>query len=212
MDAQDLGPLFVPPHSEHYLWIVAAAIVLGAIVIAVVGLVRGRLGPRAALVGLLVLPAMAALLGNVVVMQQSTSTEFCGTCHVTMSPILASVRADDGSLASTHFAKGAVPGGEACYTCHSGYGLWGGVNAKAAGVNHMLHTVLRNYEFPLKMNAPFDIASCLSCHASNPAFRKSPAHQAEAVQTALLDRKMGCTGLCHPAAHPQQALRGAPTP
>ena len=109
MDVQDLGPLFVPPHGQHYLWIFAAAIILAAILIAFFGLVRGRLGPRAALVGLLELPLMAALMGNVVVMEQSTTTEFCGTCHVPMSPILASVRANDGSLASTHFARGAVP-------------------------------------------------------------------------------------------------------
>ena len=209
MDAQALGPLFVHPSTPHYLWIAAAIVALFAIVICVIGLVRGRLGPTAALNGLLVLPAVAFLLGNIVVMQESTSVEFCGSCHETMSPIVESAFEDNGSLASTHFRAGAVPSGEGCYQCHSGYGIWGNFDAKTAGVFHMLHTVMGTYEYPLAMRAPFDISSCLGCHAESQRFRDQVAHQDAGIQAALLSGEMGCAGVCHPAAHPAEVLTGA---
>jgi hypothetical protein len=210
MEPQDLGPLFLPPASDHHLWIVVVVLAAIGIAIAAVGLVWGRLGPRAAFAGLAVIPAVAALLGNVVVMQESTSVEFCGSCHVTMSPIVASIRANDGSLASIHYARAAMHTEEACYTCHSGYGIWGGLNAKAAGVSHMIHMLTGRYEFPLSMREPFNIDSCLSCHAETSKFRAPPVHNLESVQAGLLSREMGCTGMCHPAAHPVEALNGVP--
>jgi hypothetical protein len=210
MDTQDLGALFVHPATAHDLWIPVVAVVAIGIAISVVGLVRGSLGPVAAFAGLAVVPAVAALLGNIVVLQDSTTVEFCGSCHVPMSPIVASIRADDASLASIHYTRGAVHTGEACYDCHSGYGVWGGLDAKRAGVWHMIHTVTGRYEFPLEMRGPFNIDSCLSCHAETPAFRKSPAHNLENVQAGLLSGEMGCTGMCHPPAHPAEALKGVP--
>ena len=96
--------------------------------------------------------------------------------------------------------------------CHSGYGIWGGVQAKMAGVNHMLHTVTGAYEYPLKMAAAFDIKSCLGCHAETPAFRDQPAHQDEGIQQALLSQEMGCAGACHAPAHPEEVLWGVDGP
>ena len=134
MKEQDLGALVVHPAVGHDLWAVVVLVGAMGVAIAGVGLVRGRLGPRAAFAGLAVIPAVAALLGNIVIMQESTSVEFCGSCHVTMSPIVKSVRAEeDTSLASIHYTRGAVTTGEACYECHSGYGIWGGLEAKTAG-------------------------------------------------------------------------------
>ena len=210
MDAQDLGPLFVHPATDHDLWILAVMVGAVGVAIAAVGLVRGRLAPRVAFAGLAVIPAVAAILGNVVVIRDSTTVEFCGSCHVPMSPIVESLRADDGSLASIHYARGAVHTGEACYDCHSGYGIWGGLDAKRAGVSHMLHMVTGRYELPIQMRGPFNIDSCLSCHAETPGFRGSPAHNLENVQAGLLSREMGCTGMCHPSAHPAEALNGVP--
>jgi len=45
MEPQDLAPLFVPPASDHHLWIVVVVVAAIGIAIAAVGLVRGRLGP-----------------------------------------------------------------------------------------------------------------------------------------------------------------------
>src|SRR4029434_629174 len=86
-----------------------------------------------------------------------------------MTPIAASIEAaDNGSLAAIHYTRGLVPHQQACYVCHSGYGIWGTVNAKADGIMHMLRTVAGRYEFPIKLRRPFDIDSYLCCHAYAP--------------------------------------------
>jgi len=125
-----------------------------------------------------------------------------------MTPVLKSLQSNDGSLASTHYARGLVPHDEACFTCHSGYGIWGGVDAKMAGVRHMTHSVTGNYPIPLAKNGPFDIDSCLGCHAFASNFRAVEAHRDPDLQQQLVTRELSCTGACHPAAHPPEALMG----
>jgi cytochrome c nitrite reductase small subunit len=209
VDGQPVGPLFAHPTETTYLWMVAIAVALPTMAIAAWGLIRGRLGTTLAVIGLIALPAFAYLIGNLVVMEESKSVEFCGSCHETMSPITEGIYEDNGSLASTHFRAGAVQSTSGCFQCHSGYGMWGGVEAKLAGVNHMVHTVTGRYEYPLSMRAPFNIESCLACHAESPKFRNQVGHQDEGIQTALLSGEMGCAGACHAVAHPEEALMGA---
>jgi hypothetical protein len=204
------GPLFISPPVEpavDWLRVLPILVALPAIVILVWGLVRGRLPPAAGVAGL-VLPIAAYGLGMLMVMEESKSTRFCGSCHV-MTPIVESLRAaDDGSLAAIHYTRGLVPTAEACYTCHSGYGIWGTFGAKKAGVTHMWHGLTGHYDLPLRLNGTFDIASCLGCHAGAASFRAVAAHQDPDVQQALLTHTMACTGACHPAAHPEEALTG----
>ncbi len=206
---EELGPLFVHPAAPGLLWIVAALFALPAVAIALVGLLRGRLPPVAALAGLVLLPIFAFLLGNLVLMERSKGVEFCGSCHATMSPLVASLSEENGSLAAIHYMNGSVSHSEGCYSCHSGYGIWGDAGAKMAGVQHMLHTVTGNYEFPLTHYGAFDIDSCLVCHAETQAFRAVESHRNPDIQSLLVSREMACTGACHPAAHPPEALNGA---
>lgn len=170
------------------------------------GLVRGRLPPALGIAALL-LPVTAFALGGLLVLEGSKGIAFCGSCHL-MTPIAASVQGNDGSLASTHYAIGAVSYQEACYVCHSGYGIWGTVDAKKAGVMHMVRTVTGRYDLPITLHGPFDIDSCLACHAHAARFRAVEAHQPLDIQEQLVSRQMSCTGLCHPAAHPAAALTG----
>jgi hypothetical protein len=125
-----------------------------------------------------------------------------------MAPIVRSLESNDDSLASMHYVRGRVPHAEACFTCHSGYGIWGGVGAKIAGIRHMVQTVSGGYTLPLQQRGPFDIDSCLGCHAFAQNFRAVEDHQDPDLQKELVERKMGCTGDCHPAAHPESALTG----
>ncbi len=97
---------------------------------------------------------------------------------------------------------------QSCYGCHSGYGMWGDMRAKAAGMRHMLHTVLGTYDFPLELAQPHDIGACLACHAESRRFRGVEAHAASDIQDALLAGEMTCSGMCHPSAHPAEALAG----
>jgi cytochrome c nitrite reductase small subunit len=208
VNADQLGPLFQHPNEPHYLWVAVVALAIPAIAVALWGIARGKIAQSTATIGLLVLPGVAFLLGNVVVMQESMQVEFCGSCHVTMSPIVEGLEANNGSLASQHYRSGAIQSSNACYTCHSGYGIWGGVDAKMAGVNHMLHTVTGQYEFPLRLNGTFDVTACLGCHAESAKFREQPAHQDEDIQRMLLAGEMGCAGSCHAVAHPDEVLMG----
>ncbi len=208
--AEELGPLFVHPQaaSEPIFWLLPAGLALAALILCAIGLIRGRLPGVWLTAGLVTLPAVAFALASLVLMERSKKTEFCGSCHL-MGPIEASVLEENSSLASVHVHKwGALPADGACYTCHSGYGIWGDVGAKYSGIWHMVHTVTGRYELPLKMWKPFNINACLACHAESTRFRAVAAHRVPDIQKALVAREMGCTGVCHPAAHPAEALSG----
>jgi nitrate/TMAO reductase-like tetraheme cytochrome c subunit len=202
-----LGPLFELPHAPHYLWLVGLLLAVPAIVISAIGLVRGRLPVALSVSGVILIPIFAYVIGALSVAQESKSVEFCGSCHQPMSPLVASLDQDNGSLASVHWRRGAVSHADACYQCHSGYGIWGTVNAKFAGVRHMIHTVTGHYSFPLEARA-FDIASCLGCHAEAVAFRAQEAHRDPELQRQLLAGELSCAGTCHAEAHPADALQG----
>jgi len=204
------GPLFVsPPVAPVVDWVRVLPIVaaLPAAVILVWGLVRGRLPPPMGVAGL-VLTLTAYGLGMLMVMEESKDVRFCGSCHV-MTPIVESLNATDGSsLAAVHYSRGLVSTKEACFTCHSGYGIWGTLGAKRAGVMHMVRTLTGGYDLPLELTGTFDITSCLGCHAGAASFRAVEAHQGPDVQQALLSHSMACTGACHLTAHPAEALTG----
>jgi hypothetical protein len=202
--------LFLSPPVEpsvDWLRLLPIIVALPAAVILVWAIARGRLSPATGVAGL-VLPAAAYALGMLMVMERSKDTQFCGSCHL-MTPIVESLHATDGSsLAAVHYTRGLVPTGEACYTCHSGYGIWGTFDAKRAGMMHMLRTLTGRYDLPIKLHGTFDIDSCLGCHAGAASFRAVEAHQDPELQKSLLDHTMSCTGMCHPAAHPAEALMG----
>jgi len=182
------------------------AVAGGAAFLLIWGLIRGRLPTGYALTGIL-LPIAAYGLASVHMLEGSKHATFCGSCHV-MTPILKSLQSNDGSLASIHYGRGLVPHEDACFTCHSGYGIWGGVDAKIHGIMHMVRTATGWYTLPIALNGTFDIDSCLGCHAFAPHFRAVEAHQDPDLQKQLVAREISCTGACHPAAHPESALTG----
>ncbi len=207
MNPESLGPLFQRPLSDGDSFVVALILALAApaALIALAGLVRGRLPRGPATMGLVVLPLAAYGLANIQLPQVARQTEFCGSCHV-MQPIAASLRVDDGTLASRHVRIAAIPSREVCYGCHAGYGVFGGIKAKVAGVRHMVTNLTGQVRYPLEINGRYDVAQCLDCHAQSEPFRKQDAHRPPEIQQALLDGSMACTGACHAAPHPESAL------
>ena len=206
------GPLFAGPPAAHGIpWTAVLALLCAAAAALVLlwGLIRGRLSPSYSVAAVL-LSVGAYALASLHMLEGSKDVSFCGSCHV-MTPIMNSLNANDGSLASIHYTRGLVPHEQACFTCHSGYGIWGGVHAKMDGVMHMVRTVTGWYTLPIALNGPFDIDSCLGCHASATSFRAVEAHQDPDLQKQLLAREISCTGTCHPAAHPESALTGGGT-
>jgi hypothetical protein len=205
-----LGPLFQTPHDPHYLWIFGCALAIPAIAAIAVGMVRGRL-PTAWVLPAGLLPLFAYAVGYLFMLEESKSVAFCGSCHETMSPLVESLSSDDDSLAASHVRVAAVSRAQACYVCHSGYGIWGARDAKLAGVRHMWRTLTRSYAFPIEAHR-FDLNSCLGCHAEAEPYRAAEDHHDPDVQQALLSGEEGCTGLCHSEAHPEEALYGIAGP
>jgi len=202
-------PLFAGPAGAHgipWLHVLPILFAVPAIVILLWGLARGKLSPALGTAAVL-LPVAAYAFGGLLVMEESKDVAFCGSCHV-MGPVVKSMASNDGSLASIHYSRGLVPQNEPCYTCHSGYGIWGTVDAKKHGVMHMVRATTGWYDLPIKLEGPFDIDSCLGCHAHAQTFQAVEAHQDPDLQKQLLSREMSCTGVCHPAAHPASALNG----
>jgi len=204
----ELGPLFVHPSGEDYFWILIAVFAVPTIALCFSALFRGQLPAALSGSALVLLPIFGYVLGNLHVLDESKSVEFCGSCHVTMPPLVESMKTGTDNLAAAHYRHGAVSQQEACYVCHSGYGAAGDFNAKLAGVNHMLHTVMDSQRFPLKMRSTFDISSCLDCDAGSEAFREVKGHRPRGIQEKLVSGEMSCTGACHQSAHPPAALNG----
>jgi hypothetical protein len=205
---EDLGPLFAAKPQFHPLWtlgLAAAAVALG---FALYALVRGRVSAELGLFGLVAVPGFALLVANLVMLDRAREVTFCGSCHEPMAPLVASLMEPNGFLASNHYQSGAIKGETACDTCHTGYGLLGDFAAKRAGLSHMWHELWGSYEYPLAMKTPFDIDSCLDCHRHSPKFRAVPFHTDPETQRLLVSRQISCTGACHPAAHPPDALNG----
>jgi hypothetical protein len=208
--ADGATPLFSWPPAHRgldWLQILPIVVAIPAAAILLVGLVRGRLMPAAATAGILFLPVAAYGLGALLLMEDSKTVRFCGSCHI-MTPIVASLSAEGDSLAAVHYRRGLVSHEEACFVCHSGYGIWGTVDAKMAGIRHMLRTATNDYKFPIEHRGPFDIDSCLNCHARSATFRAVDAHKDPDTQQALFKREMSCTGICHSGGHPEDALMG----
>lgn len=203
------GALFAgPPATQGVPWLELLPIVVAipAVALLLWGLVRGSLPPSYGTAAVL-LPVLAYAFAVLFMLEDSKQVSFCGSCHV-MTPIAASLSSHDGSLAAVHYGRGLVPHDQACYVCHSGYGIWGTFDAKMAGVMHLVRTATGWYDVPIKLNGKFNIDSCLGCHAFAASFQAVEAHQDPELQQQLLTRELSCTGICHPAAHPESALTG----
>jgi len=205
---EPLGPLFVPPASPDRFWILILLFAVPTMAAALYALVRGQLPAALSYAVLFLTPVFGYVLGNIHLIEESKTVEFCESCHETMQPLAEAMRSDGSTLAAVHYQRGAVSYRDACYQCHSGYGIWGDARAKMSGASHMIRTITRSYEHPLRLVGTFDIASCLDCHAGARTFRSVEAHREPAIQEALLDGDLHCTPSCHAAAHPPAALNG----
>jgi hypothetical protein len=205
---EGLGPLFVPLGGPDLFWILILAFAIPTIGLCLFTIARGELPAVLSTSGLVLLPVFGYVLGNLHVLDESKSVEFCGSCHVTMPPLVESMKSSGNDLAASHYRSGSVSHENACYACHSGYGLLGDINAKLAGISHMIHTVRKSERYPLKMRSTFDLRSCLDCHAATEPFRSVKGHTTVGIQKELMSGEIGCTGACHDPAHPPAALNG----
>jgi nitrate/TMAO reductase-like tetraheme cytochrome c subunit len=148
------------------------------------------------------MPLMIAFLSFTHGLESSTTVRACGSCHV-MVPFVDDLKnVKSETLAATHYKNRFIRESQ-CYTCHSDYGLFGTLQAKAAGLGHVWRYSTGRYEVPIKIASPYPNVRCLTCHGESQKFLNAAGHPKDMLPS-LMDGTMPCLS-CHGPAHPQQA-------
>lgn len=151
------------------------------------------------LVGFFLLPCTTMLLGNVVGFHRVRQS--CAECH-TMDPWIADMKNPESkTLAARHYQNRWI-NEDQCYTCHTGYGLAGNLQAKIGGMKHVWHYYIGGVPSEIRIKQPFPVATCLHCHAETPGYRKIEQHVDPEFAPKIAGGQMSCFE-CHEAPHPR---------
>jgi nitrate/TMAO reductase-like tetraheme cytochrome c subunit len=189
-------------------WLTGAGVVLGlaAAILLVYVLTRPRewLGTTAArwmlLVGLFLLPSVTMLLGNVVGFEKVKDS--CFECH-TMDPWVADMKNPSSTtLAAKHYQNRWI-NENACYTCHTGYGLAGNLRAKLGGLRHVTHYYFTGVPSEIHIRNPVPVKTCLHCHQEAAGFNKIDQHIDPEMKPKILSGELSCFE-CHESPHPRK--------
>lgn len=152
------------------------------------------------LVGLFLLPSVTMLFANVVGFEKVKDS--CVQCH-TMDPWVADMmNPESTTLAAKHY-KNRWINEHACYTCHTGYGLAGNIQAKKSGLSHVTHQYFTGVPAEIKMHRPFPVKTCLHCHAEAASYLKIDQHVDPEMKPKILSGEMSCFE-CHESPHPRK--------
>jgi len=160
---------------------------------------------------LFALPLLCLGMGTSNELEHAKSTEFCLSCHI-MEPYGRSLRVDDSSyLAAAHFQNHRVAAGEACYTCHTNYAMFGGVKAKLGGLRHVYIYYFTTPPAPenIKLYEPYNNRECLHCHLGARSFESGAVHNADPdLLAAVKSNKKSCISSgCHDVVHNVATLK-----
>lgn len=162
-----------------------------------------RAGKALAFLGWFLLPVLALAFGVEAHMQRAKSTDFCLSCHV-MEPYGESLYIDDSAyLPASHFQNKRVPPEQACYSCHVDYTLFGGVEAKMAGLKHLWVYYVGETPAPeeIELYEPYESSVCLHCHGGARSFEESDFHDGhDGMVAEMLSGEMSCLD-CHDSTH-----------
>lgn len=172
-------------------------VILAAVFLFRPGIARGRGGAMLGVTGLVAFPAFLFWIGADMHVHQSKETAFCLSCHE-MYPYGQSLTEPEQALAGLHFQNYFVPRNEACYTCHTHYTLYGGIQAKLTGLRHMWHSYVAGVPDPIHLYGEYRNRECLRCHAEAPSFLNASAHEGQFQ--AIHDEEVSCL-LCHGPIH-----------
>ena len=109
----DPGPLFVHPSGPDHFWILIGIFAVPTIALCIYALLRGQLPAVLGGSALVLLPIFGYVLGNLHLVDESKTVEFCGSCHVTMPPLVESMQTGNDNLAAAHYRRGAFSQKEA---------------------------------------------------------------------------------------------------
>jgi cytochrome c-type protein NapC len=165
-------------------------------------------GKMLAFVGFLILPVLCMFWGASEHIDRSKQTQFCLSCHV-MEPYGKSLLVDDPAyIPAAHFQNHRIPVDEACYTCHTDYGMYGGFRAKMDGLQHIYVQYLGTIPNPVKLHKPYNNRECLHCHLGARSFESNPIHVA--ILDSIKSHQTSCvTSGCHDTVHNVASLSQA---
>jgi cytochrome c-type protein NapC len=203
----------MPSATLLIVGIVLFTVVLLAVLITRPQVTASRGGKILAFVALFFLPIFSGLLGFSSEMNRSKTTAFCLSCH-TMEPYGKSLYLDDPvHIPAAHFQNHRVPPGEACYSCHTNYALFGSMKVKLAGLKHVFVYYFGTPPAPgtIKLYEPYNNRECLHCHLGARSFEEGLVHNADpATLPAIKSNQLSClTSGCHDVAHDIAHLEGA---
>ena len=151
--------------------------------------------------GGLVFAALPLIYGFAVILnglQSMKSVTFCGSCHVMQPYVLSLDAGDEESLPAIHYQNNWVPRENACYDCHSEYGMFGDLKAKLNGLKHVYVNYVPGPPSEIKLYLPYRNDDCLHCHGPSKRFREWEDHmdneqEIKSGETSCLD--------CHDLGH-----------
>jgi cytochrome c-type protein NapC len=197
--------------TDFFTWIGAAAagamILLGLVVLLLPLPLPQTDWLRGTLLGVLgLLPVFVILFGTGVSYQKSKSVNFCASCHIMDSRIRDMKDPQSESLAALHYKNRYILENQ-CFTCHTGYALFGDEKAKMVGLKHVYDMYTKTIKEPLQLYQPYDTANCLHCHGESQKFLGAPTHQ-----DIMADLKSGALSCleCHGPAHNVGNPEGTP--
>jgi cytochrome c-type protein NapC len=155
-------------------------------------------GKILAFIAFFILPIVATVLGASIHLENSTSTQFCLSCHV-MEPYGKSLYFEDPTyVPAAHFQNNRIPKEQACYTCHTNYTIFGDVNSKIRGLKHLYVYYFKGAPTKIALYEPFKNRECLHCHAGARSYQETTPHKEMKEQLAGND--MSCL-TCHNKIH-----------
>ena len=181
---------------------VATVIVLTIIIIGLL-LIRPSItaaqgGKIVAFIAFFILPIVATVLGASIHLENSTSTQFCLSCHVMQTHGQSLYIDDPKYVPAAHFQNNRIPKDHACFTCHTDYTMFGDVNAKMRGLKHLYVYYFKPTPAKLALYSPFKNRECLHCHTNGRSYEDSSPHKE--MKEQLTSNEMSCL-TCHTKIH-----------
>ena len=131
------------------------------------------------------------------------TVEFCGSCHTMEDYVTSLTVKDDEPLSSVHYRNNYVPKETACYSCHTSYAMFGGIEAKFNGLKHV-YTYLTNPEIDtIKLYKPYSNNNCLHCHGTGERYLNHKKHNKEPglIKKIAIGEKSCLSSGCHDMGH-----------
>ena len=116
------------------------------------------------MLGVIILPSIALFAGFNSAMENSKSSQFCGTsCHVMQPYYEDLIDPESTNLAAVHYQNRYLRENQ-CYQCHTDYTMFGPLSSKVAGVKHVWNYYTGSWDEPIKLRGEYRISNCLVCH------------------------------------------------